>query len=369
LWNSPKVRGMNVLSSAFIPVSANKNVVRGTLCVLLFSSIAGAAALLAEPGAARQDSLQEAIVALANEVLAIRELHGPFHIDWRNDSSLSTAQSAALQSEFSARLATVRGLVSDDAGAPPLRVTLRETATQLVAVARVSTPEGEQVRLVQATRDALAPQDSPQTTPSLQKELLWRQREPILDATERPAGASSALLVLGRETLSVYARAQDQFELQGVAHIPGTVHPSRALAGRLRFPNDDSHFTLELPGKTCAGTLAEKMTLECVTSELRAPGNGKEGDAAAPGDSPKPVALCDNSAWILSSGDADWSKSDRLSLHDSRSAAFRGATVLETPGPVLSLTSGRDAASSIGVVLNLATGEYEVYRFALACHN
>jgi hypothetical protein len=332
--------------------------------------MAGAAAVLASPCAAREDPLQDGINALANEVLAIRELRGPLQIEWRNDSSLSAGQSAALQNQFSARLLAVRGLIGEDAAAPALRVALRDTATQLLIIARVPTAEGEQVRMVQISRIAFVAEDAPQTAPFLRKQLLWKQREPILDAMERSVGGTSTLVVLGRETLWVYGSAQDPLQLQEVAHIPGANHASRSLAGRLRFPKgDDWRFVAELPGKVCSGDVSERIAMECAPGEQRGPGGTKGRSATSASDSVELVAPCDHSVWTVTSDGEDWSKADRLSLRDSRSAASDRAGALDTTGPVVALESGPEGATSIAVVLNLSTGEYEIYRLALACHN
>jgi hypothetical protein len=40
---------------------------------------------------------------------------------------------------------------------------------------------------------------------------------------------------------------------------------------------------------------------------------------------------------------------------------------LPMPGPVLSISSGEGVRADTAVVFNLATGNYEVYRIALAC--
>jgi hypothetical protein len=354
----------NVLSSAFIPVSAIKNFVRGTLhIVILFSMAASAAAPFAERCAARDEPLHEAIASLAADVLAVRSVRSPLRLDWRNESSLSAAESEALQSQFSSELASVSSLLSDEPSAQPLRVTLRDTATQLVIVARVPSADGEQIRLVQVGRATFTAHSAQQVAPSLQKQLLWTQREPIFDAVEHPVGDTKLLLVLGRETLWAYATAQTQLELRAVGHIPGPIHPSRALAGRIHFPkSEDTHFLLELPGKVCNGTLSEKLSIECPSA-----GNLKHVPAVAA--AVKLLAPCDYSAWTLSSDDGDWSKPDRLFLHDTRSAALQRVVALEAPGPVLALSEASDSASSTAVIWNLSTGEYEIYRFSLACHN
>ena len=344
-------------------MSANKNFVRGALYISLISMVASAAAPFVNPCTAREDPLQEAIAALAGEVLSIRNLQGPLRIDWHNESSLPTSESVALQSQFAAQLSAARGLLSDDPSVPPLRVTLRDTAAQIVIIARVPAADGEQVRLVQATRASFAAQDPPQVAPSLQKQLLWKQREPILDAAEHSIGDSNLLLLLGRDTLWAYATVQTQMDLRGVTHVPGSLRPSRSLSGRILFPKlEPTRFLVEVSGKTCSGTLSDKIALEC------APANAAKRPPSA-ATSAKLLAPCDYTAWTLSSDDGDWSKPDRLFLRDVRSPSADRTAVLETPGPILSLESTADFASSTGVVLNLSTGEYEVYRFNLACHN
>jgi hypothetical protein len=337
--------------------------------------MAAAAALLvescaAQPSFSTADPLQDAIAALANEVVAIHDLRGPFHLDWQNESSLAAAQLAALQSQFSARLEAVRGLTTDEGAAPALRVELRETATQLVIVARIPAADGEQVLVVQVSRAALAAQDAPAPAPYLQNQLVWKQREPILDAIEHATGSGTVLLVLGREVLWVYGGPSEQPALRAVAHIPGAVHPSRLLAGSIRFAKgDDANFVLELPGKTCSGSLAERIVLDCVVADPRNPRGGQHRFSPAADDSAKLLAPCDHHVWTLSSDEGDWSKPDHVFLRDSQNAAFDRTTVLETPGPVLALASGPEGASSIAVVLNVSTGEYEIHRFALACRS
>jgi hypothetical protein len=348
-------------------VSANKNFVCGALCVFLFG-IAGAAALPANPSAPREDALLDGITALANEVLAIRDVRGPLRIDWHNDSSLSPDQSAPLQREFSARLSAIRGLLTEDAAAPPLRIFLRDTPTQLLAIARVPAGEGEQVRIVQLSRTAFSAQDLPPPTPFLRKQLLWRQREPVLDAAERPVGAANLLVVLGRETLWTYDSSRDPVQLQAVTRIPGAVHFSRSLNARLRFSReDDLHFTAELPGKTCSGNIADRIVFECIPADQRF--SNSKRSPSAPSNLAELTAPCDLTRWTLSSDEGDWSKPDHLFLHNNRNTAAGRIAALDLPGPLLTLDISPQGLSTVAVVLNLTTGEYDIYRLALACHD
>jgi hypothetical protein len=353
-----------VLSSAFILVSANKNFVRGALYILLFSMGASAAAPVVNPCAAHEDPLQEAIAALANEVLSFRNLQGPMRLEWRNESSIPANEASALEIQFSERITAARKLLTDDAAAPSLRVTLHDTPTQIVAVARIPTSDGEEIRLVEAARATVSTRQASQAAPTLQKRLLWKQREPVLDAVEHAVGDSKILLLLGRDTVWAYNNSESQFELRGVAHIPGSARFSRSSFGRILFPKlEPAHFLVEVSGKICSGAFVEKLSLDCTAAPL----SRRSPPLAAP--SAKLVGPCDYGAWTLSSDDGDWSRPDRLFLRDVRNPLSEPAAVLDTPGPVLSLSSAQDFTSSIGAILNLNSGEYEVYRFSLACHN
>src|SRR5262249_23449147 len=158
-----------------------------------------------------------------------------------------------------------------------------------------------------------------------------------LDAVERVIGDANLLLLLGRDTLWAYGTAQTQLELRTIAHIPGSLRLSRSLSGRILFPKlEPTHFLVEVSGKTCTGTFAEKMSLDCAPSTL----TRRSPASAAP--STKLVAPCDYSAWTLSADNGDWSRPDRLFLRDARNPSSEPVAALDTPGPVLSLGSAQD---------------------------
>ncbi|PWT93238.1 MAG: hypothetical protein C5B56_01065, partial [Proteobacteria bacterium] len=262
-----------MISSAFISVFANRNCSLPVWSVRLALGVLGVLSVFGQGAAAESNALTEAMHSLAIEVASSRNPRAPFHLVWQNDSSLSNAQSDSLCQQFSAQLSVVPNFLTDRPSSPALRVTLRETPSYLVIVLRMPAAEGEQVRLVRVSRTSFDAGDALQQTPYLLKQLLWKQREPIFSAMEHdsalPGGSANLLLVLGRETLSVYRRLQDSLVLQATARIPGPFAAARDPRGQIHFATGGgSAFTLELPGKKCSGTVAETIALECMSVKM-----------------------------------------------------------------------------------------------------
>jgi hypothetical protein len=64
----------------------------------------------------------------------------------------------------------------------------------------------------------------------------------------------------------------------------------------------------------------------------------------------------------------DWTSEDRLSLHNAGAAKDAAAVAeLRVGGPVVSISAAESAGSATVVVRDLGSGNYEVYRVALAC--
>jgi hypothetical protein len=77
---------------------------------------------------------------------------------------------------------------------------------------------------------------------------------------------------------------------------------------------------------------------------------------------------CGAETWWLTSDGADWTAEDRLLL-SGVGAGKDAVTVAELSvgGPVISISAADSAASATAVVKDLDSGNYEVYRVALAC--
>ena len=77
---------------------------------------------------------------------------------------------------------------------------------------------------------------------------------------------------------------------------------------------------------------------------------------------------CGTQTWWLKSDDADWAVEDRLLLRNSGTAKENAPVAeLRVAGPVLSVSAGESPADATVVLRNLVTGNYEVYRLAVAC--
>lgn len=279
---------------------------------------------------------------------------------WQNASALTEAQSEALRRAFVAELAERRARLTEEAGAPELRVSLREIPANFLLIADISGAAGPaDVRMVQVPRAAVSVAEHASPFLSLQKELLWRQREALLDAAELPgeAGRPALLLLLGRESLSLLRAEKGGWVLQDTAPFSPPVPLSRDLRGEIRLEGQRAQVLL--PGRLCEADLERKIFVNCrVGSET-----WRERTALR--------SACDAGSWQLATGAGDWSVPDQIRLESDRGkdAGASGASPLDLPGPVLSLSAGVEQRAAWAVVWNLTSGNYEVYRITLACGN
>jgi hypothetical protein len=316
--------------------------------------------LLGFASVCRAGSLEEAARALARQIASLAESHAPLRLVWGNASSLSEAESEALRRAFVAELAGRRAPLTEEAAAPELRVSLRETPAHLLFVAAFpGAGESSGVRMVQVPRAGISVDEHAPSILRLQKELLWRQREPILDAAELPGDAArpGLLLLLGRESLALLHSEKDGWAWQDSAPLPPSPAPPRDLRGEIRLEGPRAQVVL--PGRICDASFERKISLDC-----RA---GSE-----PWRARVPLrSACDAAFWQLATASSDWSVADQIRLESEheKSSGASAARPLDLPGPVLSLSPAPENRSAWAVVWNLASGNYEVYRITLACGN
>jgi hypothetical protein len=313
------------------------------------------------PFPSRADSLEDAARALARKAASVPQRDRRVYLDWQNHASVAAEQSEALRESFTNEFGNENVAATQESGLRALRVSVEQTPALLILVASVPCANGEEVRIMESPRAALATVATSAAPPRLLKELLWQQPEPILDAIEPgdEINKQSLLLLLDRENISLYRRESDHWELLDTKPIHASEKPVRDLRGELQFsPGRDNQHSVALPGQTCDLGITEKIELNCH------PGTPtwREGLPLA--------SPCDRGVSWLRAESGDWSVPDRLLLGNrSLPRAVPSIAELNLPGPVISISSGQAMQSDTASVFNLSTGNYEVYRITLACGN
>jgi hypothetical protein len=316
---------------------------------------------VASPRHSRADSLEDAVRALARKVSTVPQRERRFLLSWQNHSSLADEHSQALKYAFTDEFGAANIFEKQESSSPTLQISIEETPASYVLVAKVPTADGEATRVGRIDRGELPSAGNVDGQYHLSKQLIWQQQEPMLDAVETgdEADGLGPLLILNRDSLSLYRHHNDSWELQDSTRIPNSEKTSRAPRGEIRFSlGNEKQDRIILPGQTCDVTISEKIDLSCrgVSPSWR------EGMFLS--------SPCGRSLWWLRAEQSDWSKPDRLLLRNpSLPKTAPSGAELELPGPALSISTGRHMQSDTAVVFNLSTGNYEVYRITLACAN
>jgi hypothetical protein len=309
----------------------------------------------------RADSLEDAIRALARKVAPVVQRDRPVSLVWQNRSSVSDARSDLLRKLFAEELDRDNIAISQEPSAPVVRVSIGDTPTRVQFVAEVPSASGEMVLMNNLPRSALSAEEKSTSVPRLQKELIWQQPEAILDAIEHVSkeGKQSFFLLLTRDSLLLYRGEKGQWALRDSKPIPLTDVPTRDPRAEIWFsPEHEDQVRVVLPKKACEAKLTDKILLNCrVEAE-----HWREGMFL--------MSPCNQALWWLRAEMGDRSTPDRLHLRNpSLPKTEPSISVLELPGPVISISSGQALQADSVVVFNLSTGNYEVYRISLACAN
>ena len=248
---------------------------------------------------------------------------------------------------------------SATAGSCSVSVYLERTPAQVEITADVENDSGKQALFAVIPRAGIPAESGNVSTMRLEKELLWQQSERILDAifVRGEDGASDRLVVLQKDVLNVYEKRSGSWK-------EAQSKPLGDAAARQRGPHGELYYSLDQPdrvkvvlaGKTCQANLSDATAPSCQQSL----------DVWRTGmllSSP-----CSSQVWWLRSDGGDMTVPDRLELvNPSLPATQAPVAELATAGPVLSISSGESLRADTAVVFNLSTGNYEVYRIALAC--
>ena len=353
----------DVLNSRFSPVNyqlARRFLVVAVTATSFYSQVTFPASQpkFAQPQA---QTLEECVERLARRAAALPH-ERRMALVWMNHAALSEQRAENLRNIFAAKLESAQIRVVQGEAAPALRVSIEQTPSQIVITASVPAEGGSSVVMEQVGREQAGGVDRPVSSIRLEKELLWQQQGKILGAA-LSADASSKqkkMLVLTEDALLAYGEEPGGWRMLAKKPLPGPKQPSRAARGQLLAAEETpDRVEVLLPGRRCDANLADESPITCAAtnSEWHA------GHLLA-------LPACGTQTWWLRSEGTDWNSEDRVFLRASGSTSNAAPVAeLSVPGPVHSIGAGADGASAAVVVRNIVTGNYEVYRVALACAN
>jgi hypothetical protein len=307
-------------------------------------------------------TLEDCVERLARKAIALPH-ERRMSLVWTNHAALSEQRAENLRLVFASRLEAAQVRLVQGESAPALHVSIEETPSQIVFTASVPGEGSSNVVIEEVARAFVSSDARPSNAIRLEKELLWQQETKILGAAlpASSADGEKKMILLTDDALAVYGEAQGNWTMRITKRLPtGASQPQRSARGQLLLAEEKkSQVGILLPGKRCETNWADDSPIACSAANTEVPVGRL---LAAP--------ACGAQTWWLKSDGADWTSEDRLLLRNPGAASNVAATAeLSMPGPVFSIGAGTDAGSATAVVRNMATGNYEVYRVALACAN
>jgi hypothetical protein len=344
--------------------------------------------------AARADTLDDAVAALAKRVSARLQASETVRVTFRNVSSLPAAEAAKAQMALARALQRrVRNPTQVE-----LTLTISENLRGYLLVVEIRR-ENETVVEMEEFRPAPSLAKTALAPFTIESKLLWEQELPILDvARVSDSTLADSMLVLDTDGLIRYERREGKWERAAALELPVVVRDPR---GRLET-NGDS-ITIHEPGMIC--TVPTKMTTPARCEDggqLKAARNTQDlhdwrgeffasselgGDtlvaevdgrihiydaAHAPqavfdgwGSDFAIIAAC-GGRHIAAAAAGDNAASDSIALFDvANRAPVRISEPLEFSGPITALWPAGDGA--MAVARNLSTGRYAAYSLTLDC--
>jgi hypothetical protein len=213
------------------------------------------ALLLLASGAKAADDLNGAAAILARKTAAFAGRGEAVAVSYRNVSSLGSAELGQMRTAFEAALRDAGCRPVDSAAVTEARVSISENASHYLLVEEARKGDDRQMWIESWTRAAVAL--SKPGGIALDRKQVWQQAEPILDIAFPAAG----MLVLSPAGMSLYARANGQWELrQSLSLTPAKPWP-RDLRGRIHTKG--AAFQTFLPGIACSGNTEPALSMEC----------------------------------------------------------------------------------------------------------
>jgi hypothetical protein len=228
----------------------------------LFLSLLLTFFLIIIPLSARADSLEDAARALARKVASNHKRNFDFSYAWENRSSVSAAASERMREAFEEELERLRSRAELTLGAD-LSISVTEGPSHIYLVAEDSNQGRELIGSVMLPKGQFFSAERTVVALTVGRLLLWQQPEAMLGLAQSndPSGKPDVMVVLGRESLSLYRWNQEKWLLKDTALLPHGKLPLRGLRGEIHL--DDHFFQFHLPGFECDGDAWQKLSFEC----------------------------------------------------------------------------------------------------------
>jgi len=349
----------DVLRCRFTPV--NKKLVRRLPLVVLACAVVFLLFNLVMDlrVAAKPDALEDGVERLAKKAAALPH-ERRMTLLWTNHSTLSEQRVERLRIAFAAQMETAQVRFVQGETAPPLRVAIEQTPTQIVFTAVVPGEGSTSVAIEEVARAVAGIDVSFGSSVRLERELLWQQETKILSASlwAGSAAGEKRLAVLAEEALQIHSGGPGNWKLEYTKVLPGPRQPQRSARGQLMVAEDSNgRVGILLPGRRCEASVADESAITCANATPEWP----SGRLMA-------LPSCGAQTWWLKSEGVDWATEDRLLLRSAGAGKDAAAVAeLSVRGPVISISAADRADSATVVVRDLRSGNYEVYRVALAC--
>jgi hypothetical protein len=310
---------------------------------------------------ARDDSPDRHVRELARRVSAEMPRAKMNCVSWNNQDAVAEANSQSLKTAFMDELQNKQSdaVSAAAAGNCPVSVFLERTPAEIVLTAEVENGNGKQHLFAAIGRGGIPAEAVGSGSPRFEKEILWQQSERILDAilVRGQNGAKDRLVILQKDVLIVQEKQGDGWNRVLAKKLDEAPVAQRAPRGELSFSLEQpNQVKISFAGKSCQVTLNDSSPLACQANS----------DAARTGM--LLASTCDSRVWWLRGDGGDSTMPDHFELVNSAAPQSQPSVAeLPAPGPILSISSGEALRADTAVVINLSTGNYEIYRIALAC--
>ena len=321
------------------------------------------AAVLAD--AQQKNPWDAAIDSLAAKIASMADAKALLRLSVKNLSSLDAGRVANFTSALQAQLQQ-RGLkIANDASTgEALDVTIAENLRQFIFAAAFEHGDSREIALEALDRGKAEAKSEAPARVRLQREVIWTQRDPLLDFLMIPAASPDGvrrLFVLEPRRLVIYRAAADGWQVVE-SHPLLDYRVPRDARGFFVPPRGDSAepFRLYVAGERCDLTLGGSITSNCGYDA--SPIANMQREFATLG------GACGGGNRGLASGRGDWTEPDTLSVVEGDGPYPKtGDEQMAFPGPILALRAGEAENTARVVWRDLRTGEYEAGIVTASC--